>query len=139
MKVNGVIQRKLALLDKHVLELQSRLRGVEEVHFSGDLGLRWMTERALQVMAEILIDIAERIVALKRAGPAATAAESLEVLQRLGVIRDAQIYVPIVRFRNLVVHQYEEVDPKIVFEIATQKLGLLRQFRDEIDAYDLQP
>ena len=38
-----------------------------------------------------------------------------------------------VRFRNLIVHQYEEVDPEIVFDIAKNKLESFRQFRDEID------
>ena len=66
-----------------------------------------MAERALQVAAEILIDIAERILALEKAGPAATAAEAMESLVRLKVIRSKQPYVDITRFRNLIVHQYE--------------------------------
>ncbi len=138
MKLNGVIQRKFALLDKHVLELRSRLHNVAVETFSQDLGLRWMTERALQVMVEIVIDVAERLIALKGAGPAATAAEALQKLEALGVIRSAEPYIPFVRFRNLIVHQYEEINPSIVFDIATNKLELLRQFRDEVDAYDVQ-
>ena len=31
------------------------------------------------------------------------------------------------------VHQYEEIDPEIVYNIATNQLGVFRQFRDEID------
>ncbi len=63
-----------------------------------------MAERALQVAAEILIDIAERILALEKAGPASTAAEAIESLVRLRVIQSEQPYVDITRFRNLIVH-----------------------------------
>ena len=78
MRYNGVIQRKFALLDKHLLELQKHLKNVDFSHFKDDWASRCMAERALQVMVEIVIDIAERIIALEGAGPVATAAESLE-------------------------------------------------------------
>lgn len=45
-------------------------------------------------------------------------------------------YVDIVRFRNLIVHQYEEIDPAILFDLAKNRLGDFRRFRDEIDALE---
>ena len=69
-----------------------------------------MAERALQVATEILIDIAERILALEKAGPAASAAEAIESLVRLQVIQSEQpcrhhpllsdLRTPTVRERN---------------------------------------
>jgi uncharacterized protein YutE (UPF0331/DUF86 family) len=38
-----------------------------------------------------------------------------------------------IKFRNLIVHQYEEIDPEIVFNIAKNQLDSFRTFRDEID------
>jgi len=134
MKYNGVIQRKFALLDKHLLMLGQHLEGVEFSVFKDDYALRCMTERALQVMVEIVIDIAERIIATENAGPVATAAEAIDRLVDLKVIKSSQPYVNMIRFRNLIVHQYEEVDPEIIFNIATKKLESFRQFRNEIDA-----
>ena len=133
MRYNGVIQRKFALLDKHLLELQKHLKNVDFSHFKDDWASRCMAERALQVMVEIVIDIAERIIALEGAGPVATAAESLERLVDLKVIKSSQPYTNMVRFRNLIVHQYEEIDPEIVYDIAKNRLESFRQFRDEID------
>ena len=83
MRYNGVIQRKLALLDSQVLRLAESLRDISFGEFKESWILRSMAERALQVAAEILIDIAERILALEKAGPAATAAEAIESLVRL--------------------------------------------------------
>ncbi len=136
-KGNGVIQRKLALLDTQVANLELHLRGVSRSRFVGDWALRSMAERALQVSAEILIDVAERIIALKGAGPVASAVEAMERLAQLGVIESPQIYAEIVRFRNMIVHQYQDVDPGLVFDLATSRLGDFRRFRDEIDRASL--
>jgi uncharacterized protein YutE (UPF0331/DUF86 family) len=133
MKYNGVIQRKFALLDKHLLELGLHLKDVEFSLFKDDYALRCMTERALQVMVEIVIDVAERIIATENAGPVASAAEAIDRLVDLNVLKSSQPYIDMVRFRNLIVHQYEEVDPEIIFNIAKNKLEAFRQFRNEID------
>ena len=133
MAVNGVIQRKFALLDQHLIELRGAIEGVDREEFAANWRLRLMTERSLQVMAEILIDVAERMLALRGAGPAATAAEALTKIANLGVIRDADRYAAIVRFRNLIVQRYDEIDPAIVFDILQNHLDLFREFRDEVD------
>ena len=133
MKYNGVIQRKFALLDKHLLELQKHLSDVSFSSFKNDWAMRCMAERALQVMVEIVIDIAERIIAQENAGPVATSAEAIERLVELKVLQSSAPYTDMVRFRNLIVHQYEEIDPEILYHIATNKLDSFRQFRDKID------
>lgn len=134
MRANGVIQRKFAVMDEQLLQLARRLEGVSRETFAGDWGLRAMTERALQVCVEIVIDVAERLLALKGAGPAATGVECIEKLAALGVIRSPAPYAEMIRFRNLLVHQYETVDPLILHAIATTRLEDFRRFRDEIDA-----
>jgi uncharacterized protein YutE (UPF0331/DUF86 family) len=83
---NGIVQRKLSLLDNQVAKLEQHLRDVTETQFAADWVLRSMAERALQVAAEIMIDVAERVLAIRCAGPAATAAEAVERLARLGML-----------------------------------------------------
>jgi len=133
MKYNAVVHRKFALLDKYLIELQNQLKDVNIEAFKNDWALQRMTERVLQVMTEVVIDIAERIIAGKNAGPTATAAEAIEKLVELHVIKSAKPYTNMIRFRNLIVHQYEEIDPAIIFNIAKNELNAFRQFRDEID------
>ncbi|MEA2110149.1 MAG: DUF86 domain-containing protein [Pseudomonadota bacterium] len=133
MRYNGVIQRKLALLDKQVQRLRESLKGISCEEFSQSWEKRSMTERALQVAVEIIIDVAERIIALDGAGPVATAAEAMQLLERLGVLESQNPYVDMVRFRNLIVHRYEEIDPGLLYNLATERLGDFRKFRDEID------
>lgn len=126
MKYNGIIPRKFALLDRQILELSVRLKEVTLASFRDDWGLRSMVERALQVIVEIVIDIAERILALEGMGPAATAAEAIEKLVARKILSSSQPYV--------IVRQYEEIDPAIVFDIVKNKPGSFRRFREEIDA-----
>ena len=133
MQTNGVIQRKLALLDDQVQKLTASLASVSRATFKEDWVLRSMAERALQVAAEIMIDIAERIIALRGAGPVAGATEAISELVSLGVLKDPKPYVDIVRFRNLIVHEYEKIDPDILYDLATGRLKEFRAFRDELD------
>ena len=130
MRYNGVIQRKLALLNNQILMLEESLRNVSYGEFEKSWILRSAAERALQVSAEIIIDVAERIIALEKSGPAATAAEAMESLVRLSVLESNQPYVDIVRFRNLIVHQYEEIDPAVLFDLAKNRLDDFRKFRN---------
>jgi len=133
MEYNAVIHRKFALLDKYLIQLQNELKNVNIESFKNGWALQRMTERVLQVMVEVVIDITERIIARKNAGPVATATEAIGKLVELGVIKTAKPYTDMVRFRNLIVHQYEEIDPTIVFNIAKNQIDAFRQFRDEID------
>ena len=133
MKYNGVVQRKLALLDTRVQRLRQHTQNLDFRTFADDWVMRSMAERALQVAAEIMIDIAERIIALEQAGPVASAAEAMDTLQTLGVIASAEPYRPIVRFRNVIVHGYDAVDPQILFTALTTRLDDFTRFRDEID------
>ena len=133
MRLNGVIQRKLALLDGHVTQLEAFLKGVTREAFIGNALLRAATERMMQVSVEIVIDIADRIIAIQGAGPVESAATAIDRLVALRVIQRAEPYRSMVGFRNRLVHEYEIIDPDILFTAATKHLGDFRLFRDEID------
>lgn len=132
---NGVLQRKLALLSDQLLQLETHLRDVSREQFRESWALRSMSERALQVAVEIMIDISERILAIENAGPAATAGEALAALVHLQVLQNVHPYRDMIKFRNLLVHQYAEINPDLLYEIATTKLDDFRTFRNEIDQW----
>jgi len=132
MLYNGVIQRKLALLNKQLFKLEDYLKGVGYAEFSESWAHRSLSERALQVSVEIIIDVAERIISLEGKGPVSSASEAVECLVSMGVLKSADPYVNMVRFRNVIVHQYEEIDPSILYTLATTKLSDFRRFIDEI-------
>ena len=133
MEKNGVLQRKLSLLDRQSSNLKRHLAGITIEQFRNDWVLRSMAERALQVAVEIVIDIAERIIALEKAGPVATSGEAIKKICELKYTESPDPYLDMVRFRNLIIHEYEEIDPDILFTLATVRLEDFRSFRDELD------
>ena len=133
MKYNGIIQRKLALLDDQIDKLRRHTKDIGYEEFKESWMVRTMSERALQVSAEILIDVAERIIAIEKAGPVATAADAMKKLETLGIIESAEPYSSIVRFRNFIVHEYETIDPEILYSLVTERLDDFRKFRNELD------
>lgn len=130
---NGVIQRKLALLDSQVGKLENSLKDVPKEKFLDDWVLRSAAERALQVAAEIMIDVAERVIALNGAGPAATSRDAIKKLVSLKVLASDEPYSKAVGLRNMIVHRYEEIDPSLLYNLATTRLSDFRKFREEID------
>jgi uncharacterized protein YutE (UPF0331/DUF86 family) len=133
MPINGVVESKLRFLEQVLADLESWALG-DLAEFARNSMLRRAVERALQLGVESMIDVSERILAAKRLAPADTAAENLKRLQEIGVLQDADRYAEMVRFRNFIVHRYEQIEPEIVYGLAKGKLGRFRDFIDEIRA-----
>ncbi len=131
MPINGVIEKKLRFLEQTLADLESWSLG-DSVEFARNSLLRRAVERALQLAVESMIDVAERILAAQRLVPEDTAAQSLRRLQEIGILKDAGRYAELVRFRNFIVHRYEQIEPQIVYSLAKTKLSCFRDFIDEI-------
>lgn len=131
---NGIVARKMKEMQETLDRLRPYLpRSFEEL--SADWGRQKILERVLQVLVEAMVDIGERLVALSAATPCETSAEVMARLQDLGVIADASRYVPMVRFRTFLVHQYEHVDLTILYSLVTKRLNDFEVFMSEIRQY----
>ena len=87
-------------------------------------------------MIESMIDIAERIVAQQGITPQKTAADTVKKLNEMGVIQSCDAYIKMVRFRNLVVHQYASIDMGILYSLVQNNLDDFKKFIDEIKKYE---
>lgn len=135
MVQNGIILSKLAIIEEYLLKLQGYFP-VSFDQFQSDWGLRKIVERSLQVMIEVMIDVAERIIARKDIVPQKTAAETMKKLRVLGIINNDEAYIKMVRFRNLVVHNYDSIDAGILYAIVQNNLSDFKCFVDEIKKYE---
>lgn len=133
MEFNGVIERKLAYLREQVALLRSWQLGTV-AEFATDRLLCRAVERQLQVCAEAVIDICERVLAVKKEPPVQAASERVEKLAELGILADPAPYRSMVQFRNFIVPRYEQIDPEILYEIAVHHVDRFEQFAAEIDA-----
>jgi uncharacterized protein YutE (UPF0331/DUF86 family) len=132
--INGVVAQKLQTLDQILTELRS-LGAVDAAQLHDDWRTRRAVERDLQVLVEVVIDICQRLISIAGQAPAATSAGAIERCVQLGVLSDDEVYRQMVRFRNIIVHRYEQVDVDILVDIVNNRLSGFERFRDEILAY----
>ena len=131
MRYNGIIERKLRLIEENV----STLKGWKVESFSqlqNDIMLQYAVERALQVIIEAIIDVSERILALEKVPPGSSSSETLEILQEKGVIESDPVYQDMIKFRNFIVHRYENIDVEIIYGVIKKRLPLFLKFVDNI-------
>jgi uncharacterized protein YutE (UPF0331/DUF86 family) len=131
METNAIIQRKLDLIAQRVTKLRTRtplaLDELQEDYF-----LRSGIERTLQVCIEAMIDIANRIMSLAGRPASTNSFASFEQLEDMGIIADAGQYRNMIKFRNLIVHRYEQIDPEILLAIVNKHLDDFDCFIQEI-------
>ena len=122
-----------AVLDAKLVELSRRLMRIEFKRpaslkaLSADEDLQDILARNLEVAIQNCIDIALHLCAAHGSVPA-TASEAFAVLARIGLLEVglAQRLQRAVGFRNVLVHEYTEVDWKIVMQVlrtGTKDLG----------------
>jgi uncharacterized protein YutE (UPF0331/DUF86 family) len=132
---NGVIQNKLARVEAYITRLQEIIPdGFED--FEKDWKTQMIAERGLQILIEIIIDVANRLIAIKNWGPTTSSADSIRLLVLKKVISSEEPYLKMIKFRNFIVHDYDKVDNEIVYSILTQNMDDIRRFREEILNYE---
>jgi len=132
---NGVIQNKLARIEAYLTKLQEIIPdGFKE--FEKDWRTQMIAERGLQILIEIIIDVANRLIAINNWGPTTSSADSIRLLVLKKVISSEEPYLKMIKFRNFIVHDYDKVDNAIVYSILTENLGDIRNYREEILNYE---
>ena len=81
-------------------------------------------ERTLQIMIEICADIANHIIADKGYRIPRSYADTFRVLYEKGIIEEEifKMMENMAKFRNIVVHRYDQVDEYIVINILKNTL-----------------
>lgn len=131
MKYNGIIEKKLRIIEENISDIKSwNIYSLQQLKESSLL--QKATERALQISIEVMIDVSERILSLNEIEPANTSAENMKKLEQIGIIKSFDDYANMVRFRNFIVHRYEKIDIEIVYSILKNNLHLFTQFVNEI-------
>ena len=134
MEINGVIERKLRLLEQRLTEIQEWNITDYSDFKASSLKIN-AVERALTVCVEIMIDVSERILAIQKLSPRNTSIENFQALEKIKAIQLYDRYADMIRFRNFVVYRYENIDTQILFTIITKKINGFSAFVDEIRKY----
>ncbi|MBI5650436.1 MAG: DUF86 domain-containing protein [Chloroflexi bacterium] len=110
-----------------------RGRAFEE--FARDRDGKDAVKYQLQTAIQALMDITNHLCARLRLKVAENSGECVRALEREGLIPQAHAtqYAKMIRFRNVLVHLYGEVDERQVYEIVENNLNDFRQFLVDID------
>lgn len=128
---NGIILNKLAQIEPYLARLEQVLPASFQ-DFEQDWKAQMIIERGLQVLIEIMIDVANRIIALNGWGPTTSSADAIRLLSLKKILSSDQPYLKMIQFRNFIVHGYDKVDLTVVYAIVTRNLPDVRRFKDEI-------
>lgn len=107
------------------------LQGIAETpweRFASDPEKYGSAERFLQVAVEVLDDLGAHLVARREAGPVDSYRDIPQRLLALGAIDDdqAETWRRMIGFRNVIVHDYLDVDRAIVYDVLQNHLDDLR-------------
>ena len=124
-----IIQRKLSFIDLKLRNLDILKRMDREDFLAGFQAVD-AAKYNLQVCIEALIDISNHVVARERWGIPNTSAEAVKLLIEHGVLdKDKELsLVQMVKFRNRVVHLYQEVEDSEIYRILQDNLDDIKGF-----------
>lgn len=114
-------------IERRLFKLEQSLRKLKELskvswdEYINDEGIQDRVERNLHIAAQICIDIGSHVIADREYRPPLGYGDIFTVLMEEGLLPAdlANTMKQIAGFRNILVHDYLEVDPKIVYDSLT--------------------
>lgn len=102
--------------------------------FLKDRIIQLATERSLQIAAQSVIDISTHLVAHNHWGTPKSYKDSVDIISKNGIIDSnlAARLIDLVKLRNVIIHVYLEIDPKIVHKSAEYSVDDLKKFIEAI-------
>jgi uncharacterized protein YutE (UPF0331/DUF86 family) len=123
-----VIRRRLEKFAGY-LAILDRLRGYGEQEFIADPERYGSAERFLQVAIESLLDMGSHVIADEGGGSVNQSRDIPAYFRKCGWI-DAALerkWIDMIGFRNVLVHEYTEVDLHIVYDVLQNRLDDFRR------------
>ncbi|MFZ5640757.1 MAG: type VII toxin-antitoxin system HepT family RNase toxin [Bacillota bacterium] len=126
-------------VEQRLMKLEQAVRKLKEItestweEYRNNEAFRDRAERNLQIAAQACIDITNHIIADKGYRTPQGYADGFAVLQEEGIISLdlAEKMKLVAGFRNILVHDYLEIDDKIVYA-SLQKLQDFKEFAESV-------
>lgn len=125
-----VLQRRLRKLDEY-LEILRRLQQYSFEEFIQDPERYGSAERFLQLAIEALLDMGNHIIADLNLGEVRWYSDIPVILAERGGLEPdlKEKWIRMIGFRNILVHEYLDLDRRIVYEVLQSGLGDLERLR----------
>lgn len=133
--VEDKIISKFQKLDEYLANLAQLKKEIKsEKNFIEDFHLYGLAERYLQLSCQIVLDIVDLLVIGEGCKKPNDRSESISLLFNHDIISEktASKIQGISGFRNILVHEYGEIDRKKVYEVLQIQTKDLKEFKKEI-------
>lgn len=127
-----LVEKKLSLLKHEINKIENMDITLEEVLEDEDI--QDMIDRRMQVAIESCIDVATHLAAGMELPRQEYASDIFLLLGKNEVVSKdlAEKFVGAVGLRNILVHEYADVDYKLAYSNLDEKLQNLKQFAKEV-------
>ena len=131
-----LIGRKLAQIDTYLNQVKDYSK-ISVVQYKTDWKTQRIVERTLHILIEVCLDIANHLISDEEMRLPTGYADTFKVLLENKVITRTlfESLERMAKFRNVVVHQYETIDPAIVISILHRNLGDFEKYKRAIIRY----
>ena len=129
----AVVSTKLEQIEQYHGELRTK-QAVSRESFLSDVTERRAVERMFENVIQACIDLSKHIATEDFGHQGDAAREAVDVLGEHGVIDDEthSTLTDAVGFRNVLAHQYGEVDPEQVYDYLQNDIELYEEFSTQV-------
>jgi len=131
-----LILKKLSVLDEYLKQI-GEYASISPKAYIDDWKVQRIVERTLQMMIETCLDIGAHIISDENLRVPETYAEVFRIMVENDILPGSHLdaFEKMARFRNLVVHDYERIDPEIIVGILRNNLQDFKALKTSIIAY----
>lgn len=135
--MNDIILNKKESIERCIKQVRLYYGKPSNVPFEEDYMKQDAIAVNLQRAAEQVIDLANHVIKQKKLGLPKESRESFDILAKDGVVpRElADKLKGMVGFRNILVHEYRDIDVKIMIDVIEHRLGDLVDFTNYVLEY----
>jgi len=131
-----LLGRKIAQMETYLGQIREYSK-ISITAYKNDWKIQRIVERTLQILIELCIDIANHLISDKGMRLPTGYADTFKVLMENRIISKTlfKTMEKMAKFRNVVVHQYEKIEPSIVVSILHTNLDDFEKYKKTIIKY----
>jgi len=135
MTNNFIIESKISSIQKY-LQILKEFQKFSQKQIEEDLYLKGSSERYLYLLTQSVLDLAEAVISFKNLRRPQTYSEFFDILQEEKFILPdlTEKLVKMAKFRNVIAHDYENLDFGIIYDVLQNHLQDVEEFLSQIKA-----
>jgi len=131
-----LLGRKLARIDTYLSQVREFSK-ISENEYKKNWKTQRIVERTLQILVEECIDIANHIISDEGLRLPVGYGDAFQILMENKIMNKklSATMEKMAKFRNVIIHQYEKIDPAIVVSILRRDLDDFEKYKKAIIKY----